>query len=282
MTAPASPHKIIAFDGDVMAYIAASAAQTPFIEDGNATLHANVAEGEAIMQNLITRLTYDLVGKDMESIKRVVYLSDPGANWRSLVDPTYKKNRADVMRPLLLTHLKEYLRTAYDAQHIDTLEADDALGILSTHYPHGHVLIVGRDKDFKQIPGYQHQIGKPGIAEITTVDADRFFYCQVLAGDRIDGFPGCPGIGMTRAERIVDKPVKLVPADGIITRGPRRGTKITKWNTEPTADIWESIVSHYEKEGQGEADAIRNARLARILRREDYRNGQVRLWLPGR
>jgi DNA polymerase-1 len=46
--------------------------------------------------------------------------------------------------------------------------------------------------------------------------------------------------------------------------------------------MWERVVSAYEKAGLSEAEAITQARVARILRASDYDfvNKSVKLWSP--
>ena len=120
------------------------------------------------------------------------------------------------------------------------------------------------------------------IREVTQWEADRFHLIQTLAGDATDGFYGCPGLGMTRAATIIDNPVRLVPQDGVKTRGVNKGDVVTRWMAEPTSDYWACIVSHYRKAGLGEPEALVTARLARILRHGEYdrETEVVTLWTP--
>lgn len=283
-----SAETTLLIDGDVIAYIAASAAQK-HEEDGFGYIRpfANIVEGEAILDNMMIGLAEGLGATHLR-----VVLSDPEANWRWSLMPDYKGNRTDLVRPLLLGLMKDYLRKRYGASHWPSLEADDVLGILATgpqDYP-GRRVVVGRDKDFKSIPGLHHTYGdnakdgSPVVREVTLEAADAFHMVQTLAGDRVDGYGGCPGIGMERAARIVGEPTALRPERGVITRGPRKGQETTKWVSEPTTDIWECVVTHYLKAGLKEEDAILTARMARILRHEDYDRAKDRiiLWTPDR
>ena len=47
-------------------------------------------------------------------------------------------------------------------------------------------------------------------------------------------------------------------------------------------DMWSAVVSTFEAKGLTHADALLQARLARILRREDYdrETGEITLWTP--
>lgn len=277
--------RTLLMDGDTLAYIAASACQqTIEFEDGWVEPFANTAQGEAVVDNLILGLMRDLEAHGMQ-----VYLSDPEANWRKEILPSYKSNRKPLVRPLLLSRMKDYLRTKYGATHWAACEADDVLGILATSpeelFP-GEAVVVGKDKDFLTIPGKHHQIkvDAPGaIREINNEQADFAHYVQAFAGDRIDGYFGCPGIGPERARKILADPVILHPEHGVVTRGDRKGQATIKWMPEPApGNYWGCIVSHYEKAGEGVEQALLTARVAHILRFEDYdrSTGAVRLWVP--
>lgn len=280
--------RTLLLDGDVLAFRVASAVQKTE-EDGFGWVRpfANIIEGEAALDNLILGLTADLKATHIR-----VVITDPEANWRYEVLPSYKhdRNRTAVMRPLLLGRLKDYLRAKYGAFHWAGMEADDVLGILATEpqsYP-GDRVVVGKDKDFKTIPGLHHVLGNrtpsgvPIVDTITVQAADRFHAIQTLSGDRVDGYEGCPGLGPERAARLVDSPMVLRPEKGVITRGKNKGQSITKWSSEETTDLWLCVVSHYQKAGLTEADALVQARVARILRHEDYNRAtqELRLWTP--
>jgi hypothetical protein len=281
-------------DGDTIAFIAAAACQSNVLDfDGFIKPMANVIEGETIVDNLILGLM-----RDLEAHGMFVFLSDPEANWRMGLMPDYKDNRKTELgkmsvRPMLLGHLKQYLRDKYGATHMPSLEADDVLGIMATDpnikYP-GRTIVVGKDKDFDTIPGFHHQLGRdvtPGgkriVREVTREYADWFHLVQTLAGDRIDGYGGCPGIGMTRAREIMTDPKILTPDHGLVTRGARKGQRTTKWVSNPAAgNLWGCVVSHYAKAGLGEKDALLTARMAHLLRYEDFNqtNGAITLWVP--
>jgi hypothetical protein len=272
-------------DGDVIAFTAACAVQR-ISEDvfGFVTPFANRREGEAVVDNM-------MIGLEMafKATHRRVALSDPKDNWRKDVFPDYKGNRKDSVRPLLLTILKDYIAERYEAVIMPRLEADDVLGIWNTE-PQGYGgkrILVGKDKDFKTVPGFYHCLkdfdasGKPVVQEITPWEAQRFHLWQTLAGDAVDGYPGCPGIGKTTAERILDNPVRLVPGQGLITRGPNKGHPVTKWSAEPTTDLWAMVVSHYQKGMSNSMHtvpwqeaynaALVTGRIAHILHHGEYR-----------
>lgn len=284
----AEPEVTLLIDADVVAFTAASAAQHIYEDSfGYVQPFANKAEGEAIVDNMVIGLELAFKSTHMRFV-----LSDPKLNWRNDVWPGYKSNRKDSIRPLLLDHLKQYLRDKYLAEHWPELEADDVLGILNTE-PQAYVgkrIIVARDKDMKTIPGLYHRLkdfdqkGKPVVQEITPWEAQRFHVYQTLKGDMTDGYGGCPGIGDTRAQELLDNPVMLRRTEGVITRGPRKGETTDRWVSEPTTDLWAMIVSHYRKAGQTEKDALITARLANILHHDQYdrQTQTITLWDPSR
>lgn len=276
-------------DGDTLAFRIASACQhtiewpTGYIEP-----FARRAEGEIALDAYIRRLKKRLKFDEM-----VIFLSCPTEdNWRLKVDPNYKSNRKNSVRPLLLTPLKEYLRVNYGAFHLAYLEADDAIGIYGTSATlvEGEKIIVGRDKDFYTIPGSHYQLnnddlnGDPIIIEVSPLEAIKNHYVQTLAGDAVDGYPGCPGIGMKRAREVIAAPDRLYPKEGVITRGKNKGEKVIKWHSAGPSSIWEAVVSRYEKEGLGETEAIQTGRLAKILHATDYdmETKEITLWVPGK
>jgi hypothetical protein len=274
-------------DGDTIAYRAAASCQHNVEDsDGWVMPFANIHEGEAKVDNLIMSVFRELGATHLQ-----VYLSDPDTNWRKEIFPEYKSNRKDSVRPMLLARLKEYLRVKYGATHWAGLEADDVLGILATTDQEfdGLLIIVGKDKDFHTFPALHHQLGdrtasgKPLVRQVSGKYSEWFHLVQTLAGDAVDGYPGCPGIGMTRARAIMADPHVLVPEASTITRGPRKGQSTLKWTTRPAnGNLWEVVVSHYEKAGKTVKDALLTARLAHILQAPDYNRetGDITLWTP--
>jgi 5'-3' exonuclease len=276
-------------DGDTLAFRIASACQhTIEWPSGLIEPFARRWEGEAALDAYISRLVDRLKVTHLR-----IFLSCPAEdNWRLRVDENYKSNRKNSVRPLLLGPLKGYLRLKYGAEHLAYLEADDAIGIYATSEDlvPGNKIVVGRDKDFYTIPGLHYQLnnddsqGDPVIVEVSPMEAIKNHYVQALAGDKVDGYDGCPGIGMKRAREVVENPERLVPKEGVITRGANKGQSVTKWYSAGPCSIWEAVVSQYEKAGLTEADAIRTGRLAKILTANEYdlETKEITLWVPGK
>lgn len=272
-------------DGDLFAYRAAAAEEkaTDF-GDGQFVLSADADNGIANLDE-----TLEGFQKTLEADRLIVAISDD-RNFRKEVMPSYKSNRKDVRRPMILPALLQHLKDSYETFIRPGLEADDVMGILSTNpkVVKGRKIIVTSDKDLRTVPGLHWDPDKEGETKdkeptfVTEAEADRLFYAQALSGDSVDGYSGCPGIGKARAAALVTEPVRLVYSETEVKRGPNKGTMRGRWLSEPTTNIWECIVTHYQKAGLTEDDALVNARVARILRHEDYdyKRKEPILWQP--
>ena len=112
------------------------------------------------------------------------------------------------------------------------------MGIYATKYK-GNI-IVSPDKDMRQIAGKLYDFNE--TVDITPDEGAKWHLIQTMAGDNTDGYSGVPGIGIKKAEQIFK----------------------TKGYT------WQTVVETFEDKGMSEADALLNARLARILTVDDY------------
>jgi DNA polymerase-1 len=191
----------------------------------------------------------------------LIALSCPGRRyWRHDILPDYKGQRAKSSPPVALADVKNYMRSELKAVSRDNLEADDVLGILATKPNLGAVpIIVTSDKDLLQIPGLHlnHKKLSLGVTAVSEEEGDLFHLMQTLTGDTVDNYKGCPGIG------------------------PVKATEILRC---PTAQRWGSLVSAFKSKDLTEEDALIQARVARIVRWDDwdYEKQRVKLWNPHR
>jgi DNA polymerase-1 len=187
----------------------------------------------------------------------ILCYTDTDGNFRKRVLPTYKAGRPP--KPLHYYPLRDRLHARYRTYLKPHLEGDDIMGILATHptLVRGPKVIVSIDKDMKQIPGKLYNPGKDTLVEVDAGSANEFFYTQVLTGDPTDVYKGCPGVGPKKAAKIL--------AD-----------------VPPMEAYWPAIVRAYEAKGLTEADALVQARCARILQHTDYdfKRKEVKLWNP--
>lgn len=238
-------------DGDILAFKAASLYQEEFdFGDGEPAITTDMEGAKQFVARKIDEYIEEL---DLSSM--IVCLSDDENNFRKKVLPSYKGNRKGA-RPELLYPLKEWMLTTYASYRKQNLEADDVMGILSTHpklLP-GRKIIISEDKDMQTIPGWLWNPEKhKRPIHVTTEDADAYWLYQTLIGDTTDGYKGCPKVGSVRA------------------------TEELTWCCS-----WDQVVAVYIAQGHTQKDALQQARCARILRYTDYnfKKQEVRLWRP--
>lgn len=204
----------------------------------------------------------------------IICLSDPSDNFRKHVLESYKANRSGTPKPVHLMAVKHHLAAVYPSYIRDTLEADDVMGILSTHptLVKGKKIIVSEDKDLQQIVGYLNNPAKDekNVRLITTSSATRFHYYQTLCGDTADNYKGCPRVGDIKANRILDEAEQQYES----THPSERASMEKVY--------WLATVEAFETAGLSEADALVQAQVSRMCTYKDYdfKNRKVILWQP--
>lgn len=261
-------HPFLLIDADVFAYKAAAGAERVITFDNEWYFPAcSILDAEDAFLSMLLPILEEF-DVDMEKDCAFCFSTDRNGGFRRGVLPSYKTNRDGKARPVALKFLREKLmsgRSVIPAHSVylrPGLEADDCLGILSTQksYQKGRQkIIVSIDKDMKSLPGYFYNIGHPeeGVLFVSEEEADHWFMKQTLMGDTTDGYGGCPGVGPKGADKVL--------AD-----------------CKSLSEMWAAVVKAYDKAGLSEEYAIQQARVARILRAEDYdfHNKQVKLWRP--
>lgn len=234
-------------DGDLLLYRATSACEHEMKWDDDVwLLHGNVEEAKDLFKSALDGITNALGSKNL-----TICLSDR-ENFRKKLTDTYKSKRKETRKPVVFKPLLEWVISEFDPIIKPQLEADDVLGILATHPEYkGRVIVVSEDKDLQTLPCTLYRQGE--LKTISEDEADYFWMFQTLTGDSTDGYSGCPGIGPKKAESILaQKP------------------------------YWNHVLNTFRKQGLTEDDAILQARLARILRFDDWdvSKQQVKLWSP--
>ena len=128
-------------------------------------------------------------------------------NFRKDYFPFYKAHRPDLPEDLkeALSYGHEYMIKYWNAVRADGMEADDLVAIWAheSRDADEQYVVVGIDKDLKQIPGNHYNFKK---IEHEFVDDDRANYnlmVQCLTGDSADNIPGIKGIGPKKAEKLL-------------------------------------------------------------------------------
>lgn len=270
--------RTLLIDGDILVYTFGLAVER-VDEDGRCT---SFSLAKRILKNWLNKVI-----RTLEADEYMVALSGPTTEcFRMNLLPTYKGGRNLSDRPLCFDDLRQHILDKYQAKIVNHLEADDVLGIWSTHpdmIP-GEKIIVSRDKDFFSVPGlfYKTDQKDKGVQEISFDSAQRYHLYQTLLGDKTDNYKGCPGCGPSHAKALLANPYIIEPYTHIMKRGPRRGQEITRYRNVPTEDLWAAVVSQFKFYGFTEEDALREARCARILRHGEYNydTKEPILWTP--
>lgn len=248
----------ILLDSDIVVYKFSAANEQAFDWDGDGNKHrvtGDLDDATSACLDYVEELKADLKADEM-----IVCLSCPTPeNFRLKILPSYKGNRDPEKKPLQLSLVKEYLAGQYPCYARPTLEADDIMGILSTHpsLVKGKRVIVSEDKDMQTIPGLLYNPRKDKKPRFITEGFANYFHLyQTLIGDTTDHYKGCPGTGPKKAEEA------LTCCEGMAA--------------------WRKVVVLFEAKGLTEEDALVQARVARILRHTDYdfKKKEVILWTP--
>lgn len=257
--------RTVIIDGDVVVYKVAEAVADSYeintFEDDD-FIYRNIgwAKKDSAIETLENMI--DRICKDCKADSVCIALSDMNNNFRKTINPNYKGNRKTI-KPILYEFLRNYMNEiGYKIYERPNLEADDVIGILATSEKiiKGDKVIWSLDKDFKTIPCKFHRakIGSKDESIIVTKEAaDWWFMYQTLIGDKVDGYEGCKGIGDVTARKILGE----------------IGEKTIE-------EMWKLVKNSFKEKGYTEEDALRNARMARILRVEDYnfKEKKVKLW----
>ena len=245
--------KTILIDADVVAFRFAAAHEdvTQWTDDVW-TSSANLTEAHAEAVRFCEKVRDEVGATDM------VLLFSGSDSYRKDVFPKYKSNRKGKRRPLILKQLRDALLErpdAYLAEH--GIEADDMLGLLG--YRNLENVIATIDKDLKTVECnfYNWDYPDDGVILTDAKAAATQFYTQVLTGDSVDGYPGCPGVGPKTADKLLQ-------------------------GAASAEEMWDIVVATYAKKKLTEDDAIVQARMAYILKAPgDYcPTAGVNLWTP--
>lgn len=239
------------FDADIIAFKAAAATEQPINwGDGIWTLHGYeqdvIDHAMSYMQSVADKL-------DTQDV--LLFLTGAN-NWRKDILPSYKSNRKDTRKPLLLPFMRQFMVDNLGAIIVDTFEADDLLGIEATSTD--DCIIVSEDKDLKTIPAMVYNPQKDDepvrIPEFTAAWNHMF---QTLTGDSTDGYSGCPKVGPVAAKKILQ-------------------------DIDQVEDLWPAVVAAFKKQNLSEEVALQQAQVARICHASDFdkETGKVIPWTP--
>lgn len=188
---------LLLIDGDIIVYRSAFGAQRTV----NGVLEV---DPEHYVKHSI-RSTIERICKKLESEEVLVHLTatNDKTNFRLAIDPEYKANRKNFIKPVHYQTARDYLVASYPSVTAVGEEADDIMGVNQCSMY--NTCIVSTDKDMDTIPGWHYNWVKDRLYFITNFDALKNFYTQLLTGDRADNVPGVGGIGPVKARRALER-----------------------------------------------------------------------------
>jgi DNA polymerase-1 len=222
---------------------------------------------------------------DIESLKRelgadriIICLTDRGNEFRKDFWPDYKGNRKGARKPTDLFTVEAHLAKSFEFYRRPRLEADDCMGILSTHpsIVPGEKIIVSEDKDMQTIPGLLFNPRKDeDVRKISKLQADRYHLAQTITGDQTDNYPGAPGIGPKSPEVAAVNAAATVKEMWVAVRAAFLRSAMRRMEAAGADHVNMVAV---------ESQALVQARCARILRSSDwnFEKKQPILWMSPR
>lgn len=224
------------------------------------TVTTNVSEIVAMIDGQLSRIAskaQEVRGKKANIVGVISGKKEGVTNFRKILWPEYKDQRSQRRKPVGLKAVRERIMKAGTLTHCDVVldthpavEADDGIAVIAHQFlfteNSGTVCLVSDDKDFNTIPGVvlmsldcQDRVFVDGRS------AARMLFGQVLMGDSADNYPGCPGIGKVKANKILSEFSFATP--------------------ESVRSAWEAVLIAYDNAGLNEQDALLQANLAYII-----------------
>ena len=243
---------LLLIDADVLAYQSAFMAQANIQwEEDLWTTHVDLAIAKTWIVERIETFKKRLQGDDV-----ILAISDKN-NFRRKLNPDYKANRRSKFAPIGLDPIRDWLDEKYGTIKYPNLEADDVLAILATERPNriDRRIIVSIDKDFKGVPCEFYDFNRGELHDTSEEDAKKYHLMQTIAGDTVDGYKGVTGIGVVKANRLL----------------------------ENNGANWDTVLKAYSDAGMSEEEALMNAWMAYLIRKDEYNHKQKQLkylWMP--
>ncbi|QHJ79938.1 MAG: hypothetical protein [Caudoviricetes sp.] len=280
---------VLVMDGDWLVFqaMAASEVETDWGDD-TWTLECDHGKAWSILIDSIK--SYASRKKAWNGADIILAFTD-SINWRKeLVDPTYKENRKASRKPVGYRAFLQRVWACEDFTSIlePKLEGDDVMGIIgsgATHFNYKKAVLVSCDKDFKTIPDCDFLWCTTGNILVQNLESANYWHLfQTIKGDITDGYSGISGWGDT-AEGFLKEPFIEEQYEHEFKSGARKGTIELRWKKRPLEEgetLWDAIVSIGAKAGMTEDEVIAQARMARILRANDYNwvDKEIYLWEP--
>ena len=200
---------IALIDGDLWCYDIPFAAQSGLEEGQNPSMDYCITAAEQRMENIL----------EATGCKEIEFYLTGKSNFRNDIATiqTYKAGRGS--KPSLYEEMRKWVEFKWDAITVEGMEADDMLAIRQMQEK-GDTVIVSRDKDLRMVRGwhYGYQCGKQAEYEMRFIDkigylemgkklkggGMKWFFSQLIRGDKTDNIQGVKGAGDKKAFNTID------------------------------------------------------------------------------
>lgn len=183
----------ILFDGDTLCY------RTVYSVGLEASEKVCFSEFDDNLGQIFLDLDQPLSGVDYH-----IYLTGKGNFRYDIAKTAVYKGQRPKEKPSNLEPLRQYIMKRYPATVSSGEEADDLIAIEATNLGPAHTVIVSIDKDFLQVPSWNYNPGRGKWTRVDYWNGIKFFYEQILTGDRVDNILGIHGIGPVKAKAILE------------------------------------------------------------------------------
>ena len=146
--------------------------------------------------------------EDDYEVDEVIVFNGARGNFRKHITKKYKANRIHRELPPVLNELQSYVKEQYNAIVGYGVETDDMVATywkrLTDTFGRNDVIIVSIDKDYKQLPCliYNYHYKHRCYYNINELEATRFFWTQMIAGDSADNVNYCKGYGEAYCKKV--------------------------------------------------------------------------------
>jgi DNA polymerase-1 len=114
----------------------------------------------------------------------------------------YKGNRKATEKPKHLGTARDHMINKYEAVVSVEEEADDLISKAAAALNYNCV-VASIDKDMLQLPCWHFNFGRNEWLQVDPKGGTKFFYHQILTGDRADNIVGLHGIGPKKADKLL-------------------------------------------------------------------------------